>query len=331
MTRQSAYASYLECNRSFKISQEVEIKPSQAMINGIIFESFLLGFKNEEDKELCYTKAGKINSSSVRLETLANKLKKYFGDGACHERISYNASGEPDFVGMFAPDLKDFKECIVDIKLTKDINKIWEWKNNKSELLQSVSYPYLVFTKLGKQLPFYYFVVEDNDYDVPIVRIIEVKTTPEDWKWFRKLVETADNDIFLEPNAEKCLGKSTFEPRCRYLEYCEFGRNLVGGARTLNFNTLQSSFTIEEEKKEDWKEIKNVKKKEYNPDFDIAGDLVETDIDNIEQDKNTYITVTENDFRDKGFYCRNCRTVQIQEKDKICSNCKSKIIWVGQQ
>ena len=330
MARQSAYACYLNCNRSFKICQEMETPPSKAMIDGLIFEGLLLGWKSEEDKELCHTKAGKLNAPAVRLQVLAEKVKRYFGTGVHHQRIEVGTTtGEPDFIGQFKPE-DQFIEAIVDIKLTKDINKIWDWKNRKEEYLQAVSYTWLHLKKTGEVLPFYYFVVEDNDYAEPIIRIIHMTVTEDDFKWFEHLVFTADNDIFLEPNSEKCLGKSSFDPRCRYLEKCEHGRSLVGGKRLIHFGQLNSDFNVDESKNEDWSVIKNEKKKVYNENFDIAGDLVETDIGGLETKEPAPVTVCNDDLRDTGYICRNCRTAQIQKNDTNCDNCKAKIIWMGE-
>jgi len=333
--RQSALQNYLGCNRSFK-HRDFQTPPSQAMINGLIFEGFVFGFKTEEEKaELTLTKAGKPKAGIAKYERLAEFVKPYFGIGVHHQRMihrvsdEYSLSFEPDYYGCFAPEQKDFKEAVVDLKLTANISKIWDWKQSKQDFFQACSYTWAVLQETGNRLPFYYLVVEDNDYEIPVCRIIEVKVSDNDLKWFLSVAERAHKDIFLEPNAEACLGNGRFDPRCRCLEKCDFGRDKVGGFEVITFDDLKCDMEIPIIEDQDWSELGKKKKKVFNEEF-LAKEveLKETVIEYLDFKELTYYRSEISNSQNGAVLCRNCRKGSIAADDKECVVCNTKINWL---
>jgi len=331
--RQYMINNYLLCPRLFKLCQEFEAKQTEAMLKGRIFESILFGFKSVEDeKEMCLTKTGKPRSCVSNYKRIAEKLKHIFINGENHNRIfikingEYQLSFEPDYVGKFIiQHTGEEVEAIVDLKLTADINKIWDYKSKKDDFFQAVSYTWAVWIKTGVFYPFYYFVVEDNEFETPVYRLIEVVITHNDLEWFIKLAKTAVNDIFLEPNANHCLGSSKFDPRCRSIEKCDFGRNKIGGFERFIFSDLSSDF--EPDLSGSFEDVTNVKSKTYM-DLPATEELEETRFDDIEKGLFKQITMLRSEKRENGYRCRNCRTVAIQDDDQECPNCKAKIMWL---
>ena len=332
--RQYMLNNYLLCPRLFKLCQEFDTKQTEAMLKGKIFEGLLFGFKSaEEEKELCLTKSGKPKSCVPGYQVITEKLKHIFVKGEHHNRIfiqindEYQMSFEPDYAGeVLIEHLGELLRAIVDLKLTADIYKIWDWKSKKEDYFQACSYTWAVWKKTGEILPFYYFVVEDNDYETPIYRLIEVIITPADLEWFESLMYTAINDIFLEPNVNHCLGAGKFDPRCRLLQHCDFGRNKVGGTERILFADLPCDFEPAPRNIEEFK-VSNEKPKTFK-DLPETEDIEETDFNQIKQGIFSSITVCQDDLREGGYRCRNCRTVAIKGGDEVCSNCDVNLIWI---
>ena len=332
--RQYMLNNYLLCPRLFKLCQEFDTKQTEAMLKGKIFEGLLLGFKSEEEKnELFNTKIGKPKTCIPGYIAITDKLKQLFVNGEHHERIfiqindEYQLSFEPDYVGeILIQHTGEIELAIVDLKLTGDINKIWDYKSKKEDYFQACSYTWAVYQKIGEILPFYYFVVEDNDFETPVYRLIEMIITPADLDWFEGLIETAINDIFLEPNANHCLGSGKFDPRCRLIQYCDFGRNKIGGTERIRFTDLPCEFEPVPVQKEEFK-VSNVKPKVFQ-ELPETGELEETSFEEVEKGIFKTITVCQDDLREGGYRCRNCRTVAIKGGDEVCSNCDVNLIWI---
>jgi len=303
------------------------------MNNGKIFEACLFGYEDREDiKDLCFTKAGKNNADMVRLKPLALKCRKYVPSEVHHQRLNLDCgdfilSGEPDYQGVLInPNNGEiYEDCNVDIKLTGDICKIWDWKQTKSDFFQSVSYTYLDYKLTGKKRRFFYLIVQDCDFEIPLIRIIEVTIKDSDLLWFEKLIMTASTDLFCDPNKAECLGKSRYEPPCRWLENCEYGRDVIGGTHQIMFESLSSDF--EPDLSGSFEDVTNVKSKTFM-DLPVTEELEETRFDDIEKGLFKQITMLRSEKRENGYRCRNCRTVAIQDDDKECPNCKAKIMWL---
>ena len=334
--RQYMLNNYLLCPRLFKLCQEFETKQTEAMLKGKIFEGLLFGFKSEDEKkELCLTKLGKPKTCVANYQTISDKLQGIFRGGKNHERIfikyndEYEISFEPDYVGdLLIVHSGEVIRAIVDLKLTGDINKIWDYKSKKEDYFQAVSYTWAIWKKTGEILPFYYFVVEDNDFDTPVYRLIEMIVTPEDLKWFEQLCDTALNDIFLEYNCNHCLGTGKFDPRCRLIDKCEYGRNLIGGVERIVFSDLPCDFAPEPVDSTEFDNVSNEKPKTFS-DMELSDDLEETSFEEIENGSFKQITVCQDDLREDGWRCRNCRTVAIKSNtEKQCPNCDVKLIWI---
>lgn len=327
--RQSCYQAGLTCRRAFKLSQTHESAPSKAMIDGLVFEGFVFGFKDDA-KQYAYNKDGSIKAGVKGIQAIAESIKKLFGDGHVHTRLyCEQVNGEPDFIGEFKPV---DKMAIVDLKFTKDIAKIWNWKQTKADYFQAVSYTYLQLQETGEMFPFYYLVVANGNEERPIYRIIEMTVTVKDIEWFLGVVNTLNNDKLLIPDTSKCLGTGKFDPACRYLPDCEHGREMMGGFETISFSDLQCDFEIDQVVNEQHKfdSVKQKKQKTFNPDaFEDQGELKESDLSSLEMAPVKMFTAAADQIRDGLLLCRGCETRQaVLEGDKKCPNCNTPIMWV---
>ena len=324
--RQSAFQAGLKCPVAFKLSQEMETKASKAMDDGNIFEGFVFGFK-EEHKDLVYNKNGSLKASAVRLKVLADKVKDLFSNGENHKRLyvelkDFILSNEPDFIG----DFSGYGRGIYDLKLCKDIHKIWDFKETKEEFFQSVSYTWSHLKLTGEKLPFRYVIIEDNDYEKPIIKIIEIEITNDDLKWFESYISDMFYSNVLIPDCSKCFGTGKFDPRCRYFSDCNVGRGLLENHTTLKFSDLKCDIDIKENERDLFAKIDNSKQKEFNPESPInSDDLEESNVDNLFSSK--YLTYGMDEYKGNVLKCRNCFKNTIEGNTEKCPECHTQIKW----
>lgn len=230
------------------------------MREGQLFEGYLFGFKEDKDeKELVGRKkpetiefikghAQHVRPAFFREGELRGEAYKFIS----WEEERYIVRGECDFVGELDEDylrevtlsatakgLPRIGRCIADLKYTGDISRVWDFKEAKEDYMQSVFYPYIWWKNTGELLPFVYVVV-DSRYATPIVRAIEMRVTVADFQNFvEPLLKKAATDrwFYAKPSEENCLG-GYGQSQCWFLEYCEWGRQLIGGLRKFEFNSL---------------------------------------------------------------------------------------------
>ena len=325
--RQSAFQAGLKCPVAFKLCQEMETKASKAMDDGNIFEGFVFGFK-EEHENLVYNKNGSLKASAIRLKTLADKVKDLFSDGQHHERIyvelkDFILSNEPDFIGSLA----GYGRGIYDLKLCKDIHKIWDFKETKEEFFQSVSYSWSHYKLTGERLPFRYVIIEDNDYEKPVVKVLEVEITDDDFKWFENYISEMFYAEVLIPDCSKCFGTGKFDPRCRYFSECNVGRGLLENHTTLKFSDLKCDIDIKESERDLFAKVDNRKAKQFNPEGLKDVDLLEeSDLDHMI--KTISLTYYKDEYKGTTLKCRGCFKNTIEGNTEQCPECHTKIKWI---
>lgn len=270
--RQSLISKYFRCPRMFWLAQDYEANigsgTQRLLDNGNIFEGLVLGFKDDKDKaELL---KGKRSNTIAKLAAHAEYVKPIFEgqEGQAYVRQSvdlgqFEISGENDYLGYIDEDelfdrilevknREPIGKAIWDLKYTAGIMQVWDFKNAKEDYIQAVVYCYIHYRLFGELLPFCYIVVENNNFERPIIRLIVMKVELSDFSDFLEpLLFKIHNDHFYKPEASKltCLG-GLGESACWYLEYCEHGRLVTGGRREFKFKEFRSNmFLTEEDKK----------------------------------------------------------------------------------
>lgn len=246
--RSSYIKNYFVCPKKYLLSTQLDhtIEITDMMRNGLIFEGYCLGWKSQELKSMAIgrkeTNSGKQTSSLKDLIARADFVRPLFRGGVSYKRVyhdtkDYRIRGEIDFFGMFQFKGNEIK-AIVDLKLTSDIERQWNYIDNKEELLQSVIYPYIVFKNTGKIYPFIYCITE-NKYDMPLVKLIKVTCTLDDFAWFEKQLHIIHSDLFYRanPDISTCLG--SYNRRCSFIQYCTEGRNLVAQDWEIEYEMLK--------------------------------------------------------------------------------------------
>lgn len=246
--RQSQVQHYFACPKRYKLSLEFgdEMEPSMAMRQGLIFERMVLGEKPDHDEEKFKKEVyGKITAPTVEfIKTQANRAKEYFLGGDAYVKLMFEAEkyfikGEGDYVGEVLYE-GEAVECIGDLKYTSNIQDIWNNKDKKSDFLQASFYPYMLYKQTGKLLPFIYVIVENTFVD-PLIKTIKINISDMDYSfnWLEKNLDTIVNDIWFEPRANEnnCVGyRGT--GKCRFLEFCSDGRELISSPIELDFERL---------------------------------------------------------------------------------------------
>lgn len=241
----SSISTYNQCPHAKRLKDELNIKtePSMAMREGLLFEGYLFGFKEGVQKN---AEGSKKKDGLDFIKGQAEILAPVFKDGGQaftwieSESKYWKLRGEIDYYGNVDTELLSklcgkqiepfLSQAIVDVKYTNNIQKIWDAKTEREELLQSICYPYMVWKNLGEKVPFFYLLV-DNQFQKPIIRVQQVLYTDYDFNYIERLLNAAASDIFLEPkiSPDTCGGQKQYQSRCRYAEFCEYGRAYIGG------------------------------------------------------------------------------------------------------
>jgi hypothetical protein len=136
---------------------------------GLLFEGYVLGFKDRTEAELI----GRKKAPTIdKIKGHAAAVADVFGigsSGKSYHFITYDNDemqatirGEIDFIGQVVPEalekavgspVGDIPKAIWDVKYTGNIPRIWDWKFNKEDYLQAVMYTYLHFKTTGEHLP----------------------------------------------------------------------------------------------------------------------------------------------------------------------------------
>jgi hypothetical protein len=244
--RQSTWAEFFQCPKRFELAMDHQRKQSIAMVNGKILDGFVFGFQSEEEKsDLIQNKAVKkefrIKESAKRYQDIAETIKKNLGNGTPHLRYFANLNddvqltGELDWLGEYKG-----KNCILDLKFTGDIARVWDTKQFRHEFFQSVFYPFLHWTNTGQILPFVYLIIEENDGEF-YTREIGITATQNDFEWLTEQLAMiwhlySTGQLHCEESV--CLGQYRSDGRCPYLQHCETGRKQIERNDQINFSDL---------------------------------------------------------------------------------------------
>ena len=243
VVRQSNLAWHFRCHYAYFLSFEQSLERTEAMREGLLFEGYVLGFKNNDEGAL---KGRKREKSLEFIKTQAMHAKPYFIRGKAYVPLttkykSITLQGEADYVGVVRYNSQEI-ECICDLKRTGDIVRIWDkedGKANKQDYLQAVYYSYIHYKMTKKRLPFIYTVV-DSKYDVPIIRQIMVNVDSRSFDWLEKtLNDRVVGKITFKPNQYSCLIPSSFSQssnRCPFMWCCSFGKSYVSESYEIDFN-----------------------------------------------------------------------------------------------
>lgn len=254
--RQSNLKNYYTCPYMFKLCQTLdedrvsELIESRNTKMGLLFEGYLLGFKEPESlikgigkdvKQRIKDAAEYVRNLPLKdiiqfgedttLGDLIKDSKTYYDQMVVGETLAL--TGEAD---MFHPDFGFF-----DIKHTEELSQSgWTGVMLKHERMQCIHYPYLKYLGTGEMHTFYYIAVETK-YATPIVRIMPYKPTEEDFKWLENEIKMIHADPFYYANegeyGENCLSQryGRARGRCKFLEECEHGRKVLGGYHPIQF------------------------------------------------------------------------------------------------
>lgn len=168
-----------------------------------------------------------------------------------HDALQVTIRGEADYIGFvneaalhdaIGRTLPKIGKAIWDVKYTGNISRVWDWKEKREEYLQACKYTYLHHKENGEHLPFFYLVIEYT-YDRPLVRLIRVDVTEQDWQWLESIIAETNQgfNITAMPSYETCLGGKS-GGRCWFLEHCNAGRALCGGYQSISFSDLPSNY-----------------------------------------------------------------------------------------
>jgi hypothetical protein len=236
--RSSNLIHYFTCPQKYKLSLEYPIEQNDAMREGLLFEGYVFGkFKEDNEKDLI----GKKHTKTIdEIKKKAEYVKPYFDKGEAfklmkHETDEYILQGECDFVGTVNYQGEKIK-AIADLKFTGDIHKNWEYLT-KEKCIQSALYPYLYFKITGERLPFIYIVVE-NKYNTPIVKLIKVETDDKDFEWIQNVIDKVHNDLFYYANVNIGTCINGYYGRCDFVESCKAGREFIAQPVIVNFGKL---------------------------------------------------------------------------------------------
>jgi hypothetical protein len=249
--RSSSLGHYVSCPYKYYLSTQYEMKTTSPMKDGLLFEGLFFGFKDKEHeneaKGTRYKKDGEpykvLDVTLLKWDAMEKKAKKIYDtlklEGEAFHRFDiefpeYKLRGEADFIGEITYKGKRFK-CLLDLKYTGDIERNWNYRNSKYEFLQACMYNTLwILENKGKEvkpLPFIYLVVENNDFQEPMFKVIYVEVTNADCEWMMSIIDKIHTARKLEyqakPSEDKCLGKGAYASRCQYFQYCKHGRKLV--------------------------------------------------------------------------------------------------------
>lgn len=247
----SSISTYIQCPYAKKLKDELNIKtePTMAMREGLLFEGYLFGFKEGVQSQ---AEGSKKAAGLNFIQEQANFLKPIFKDGGQSftwietESKYWKLRGEIDYYGnvdikllsdLCGQSIDQFLSVsIVDVKYTSNIQKIWDAKSEREELLQSICYPYMIWKNTGEKVPFFYLLV-DNQFQKPIVRVQQIFYTDYDFEYIERMLNICSNDVFFEPKIsdDTCGGQRQYQSRCRYAEYCEHGRAFIGGYKQTIF------------------------------------------------------------------------------------------------
>jgi len=250
---QSTLTNYYICPHKMVLSKEHSIEQTEPMRNGLLFEFFALGMnpraKEKYGTEEDYAKALIGRKTPATIDPLKKKaefIKPIFLEPKNafitlkYEDKEYFNGGEADYIGLVEYGGKVI-ECIADLKYT---GSVAGWRNyiKASDYFQSVYYSYIVWKMTNKILPFLYVIVDSN-FEIPIVSYKLMHFSKENLLQVKREVDFIHNDIIRRPvcSYETCV-KGPYNKPCDFLEWCEYGRELISDSKEIKFEELVPDF-----------------------------------------------------------------------------------------
>lgn len=256
---QSRIKNHFRCAKMFDLSSRIdpEIKPgTQSLFDeGNLFEGYIFGFKEDKNELELYGKRREatVKKLKAKLTSQAEILRPFFKKGEPYKKVKYETkdydlAGEIDYLGQLdwdyirkytKDDHLDMGETINDLKKTGSIKYVWDDLQKKTDYIQAIMYVYIHFKNTGNLLPFVYIIVEDT-YMPPIVKIKKVFITESDFEWLEEKITEIHNDMFYHshPSFESCEGGKGGS-RCWWLQYCDEGRKYIGKPEIIDFIYLK--------------------------------------------------------------------------------------------
>lgn len=232
---------YLSCPKKYKLSLEYPIEQSKAMREGLLFEGYVYGFENPETQKKL---EGRMHTETLdKLKAKATHVQKFFKLETCksfqnvsYENPLFGIGGQKDYEGEVLYN-GFWVQCNADLKFTSDIEKYWNYRQNKLDYLQSLIYTYIDF-KTGKGIvPFIYFIVENNDFVNPLVKMVKLNFKQSDFDILEEVLNNIHADCFYTANPQDYTCRANYG-RCDFMEYCSEGRNYIANNTEIEFSVL---------------------------------------------------------------------------------------------
>tara|TARA_R110000744_G_scaffold228_3_gene887 strand:+ start:5560 stop:6402 length:843 start_codon:yes stop_codon:yes gene_type:complete len=255
--RQSNLKNYYTCPHMFNLAQTLPEESVSQLIEskntkmGLLFEGYVFGFKTPEEdikgigtavKDRLKNAAEYVNNyplnkiiqfgADTPLGEFWKGGKSYYDQMVIGETLAI--SGEADFFH------EEFG--FIDLKHTEEISKAgWTGEMKKYERMQCIVYPFMKYIGTGKIHPFYYVIVETK-HSVPVIRVMKYTPTKQDFEWIKKEINLIHSDPFFHPFQDEygnnCLKQSygATRARCKFLQHCVHGRELLGGFHEIKFS-----------------------------------------------------------------------------------------------
>lgn len=172
-----------------------------------------------------------------------------------HMKMLYHFKND-GFVLHGEADLFNPTIGFIDIKTTSDLaGSGWNDKKTISDMLQSVTYPFLKYLGSGVIYPFYYVIlcVSPIPNVPPIIKVRKVEVKKKDFDAFFGLCKKIATDTILAPDigeyGENCTARKIGQYKrcmCPFVNYCEEGRRLAGGFESFSFEDFVNNEDLHE-------------------------------------------------------------------------------------
>lgn len=253
---QSWLSMWFDCPLRFSLAYNNTANwDSEATRKGNIFERLVLGDFDGKLSEYSY---GPKAKGQIQIQKCADDfLEKYpYIRGEVQPKIvvdlgKYGAGGTLDQLGHMVDDnesINDLKYCDNPMRSTfynplasnQSIAPNGEIEVNYKDILQPITYTYLVYKKYGKILPFKRIVVSPLGNDTNVwIKTFNVGTAS--FRWLEQQLETIYTSwsmAFTSPTEDqgKCYNKRS--GACKYLQFCKVGKERIFTNDVVNVDEL---------------------------------------------------------------------------------------------
>ena len=241
--RSSSLINYPQCPKKYDLSTKYDMERSDSMRDGLIMEGLTFGFKHKEGEESEKKLIGRKNVDLMRRKAQQlNDIFQFDGKSYVTYEIEFDefiVRGELDFVGDYTLN-GERKSGILDLKYTKSIERLWNYRNSKAEFFQSAFYPMLRFLHKHKDPSllmefepeiFVYVVVENNNWEDVFYNTYSLMIDAESvmWAWNQLVTVHQAREIGYpaDESNDLCLGFGAYGSKCSYLQHCTEGKSLI--------------------------------------------------------------------------------------------------------